>query len=162
MPTNKIVNAHDVLPPYLLRLVQDKLHGKGMLLYVSALQGGYAPPYNLQMVHEFTNRGWSASQIAAQLQITQRQVYRLRKAVREHPECLEAQTPALPSAGDNERVSRSIPPNTSLLTARSHDDHQDAVLHRQATSAYVTSPEASDDVLHVAQVPFAPIDRTDW
>jgi len=88
MPVTKIVNAGDVLPPSLVKLIQQKLDGQGMLLYVPAVKDRQGPPETLLAVVRLTEAGRSAAQIAAELRITPRQVCRLRRQAREHPEVL--------------------------------------------------------------------------
>lgn len=98
MPTRKIVNATAVFPDYIVRQLQQRLKGKGMLVYVPALPEQEEAPYNLRMVAYFSGQGWSASRIAERLQLSARQVHRLRKEMREHPERLAPKPPPTPEA----------------------------------------------------------------
>ena len=82
-----------LLPAYVVRQLQQRLKGKGMLVYVPALNEQADPPHNLWMVHDLTKRGWSAARIAAHLKISTRQVHRLRREAREHPARLAPKRP---------------------------------------------------------------------
>lgn len=88
MPVKKIVNATDVLPPSLVKLIQQKLEGQGVLLYFPAVAGRRGIPETLQTVMALTGEGMSAAAIARRLEMTVRHVYRLRQQAREHPELL--------------------------------------------------------------------------
>jgi len=88
MPVTKIVHATDVLPPSLVKLIQQQLEGRGVLLYVPAVKDRQGPSETLLAVMRLTAEGQSAAEIARRLSITPRQVYRLRQQAREHPELL--------------------------------------------------------------------------
>lgn len=123
MPTDKIVNADKALPPFLLKKIQEKLGGKGMLLYVPALKGWYDPPYRLEKVAFFTAAGWSATRIATHLGISPRQVYRLRQLARDHPERLQATRPKEQTTDPVSKTVSHVPKRrTPRRTRKAYDE----------------------------------------
>lgn len=112
MPTRKIVNAHKVFSEYIVRQLQQRLGGKGMLVYIPALPAQGEAPYNLRMVADFTGQGWSAARIAARLDISARQIQRLCREARDHPERLAPNRP--PAQEDS-------PPTTPTASPTNND-----------------------------------------
>jgi hypothetical protein len=144
MSTMAYANAEKVLPESLVRKLQKACQGKGTMLYVPPVTQDLEPSYHLEMVHRFTQRGWSAAQIAQRLKISPRQVFRLRKQLREHPELFDEPTPAYkPVPVRERRVTRR---------ARQADEHGPDVRDTDD----VRRPATKDpNVLEVTSVPFA-------
>ena len=159
MPTRKIVNAGEVFPDYLVRQLQQRLKGKGMLVYVPALPAQDEAPYNLRMVAYFTEQGWSAARIAARLKISARQVQRLRREAREHPERLAPKPPTV----------QDVHPPTSPAKPRQPSRAQQERRQREAEQARQErifgneplTPPSGNDIIQVPRVRPLPIER-DW
>lgn len=90
----RALNAATVLPPGLLRQLQDRFDGRGVLLYLPARRPPLAPSASVMQVQALTTAGHTAAQIAAQMGISLRQVYRLRREARLHPERVIVPTPS--------------------------------------------------------------------
>ena len=162
MPTDKIRNAEQALPPYLLKMVQEKLGGKGMLLYVPALKGWYAPPYRLEKVALFTAEGWSAARIATLLDISTRQVYRLRQIIRDHPERLQATRPKEQKAGPvSARVSHVSKRRAPRQTPKASDESEHARSNPNMVDTG-NAQEGQSTFITPRSVPVAYLKPRDW
>lgn len=161
MPTRKVVNANEVFPAYIIRQLQQRLKGKGALVYIPALPTQDQVPSHLRLVAYFTEQGWSAARIAEQLKISPRQVYRLRKEMREHPERLAPKPPP---------VVKAFPPPAKPTTPRKPSRAQIERQQQQAEHARQQrifgeeplAPPTGSDIIEVPHVRFLPIERSDW
>jgi transposase-like protein len=160
MPTRKIVNANTVFPAYIVRQLQQRLKGKGTLVYVPALTEQADPPHNLWMVHDLTKRGWSASRIAAHLKISARQVYRLRREAREHPARLAPKPPPPPAVYPPTEPAKPRKPSRAQLERRQREAEQ----ARQARifGAEPLTPPSGTEIIQVPRLRILPIERSDW
>jgi hypothetical protein len=152
-----------VLSPALLAKVQYALQGKGVLLYVPAVAGWYEPPFNLRMVHDFTARGWTAGRIADRLSLTLRQVYRLRKIAREHPERLQPQRPhGMASHGD---AAASPTRKTPAAARNARPPRPRPTRTLDSAPRFASRPKLlqdQDELVTPPHLTFEPITRTDW
>jgi len=160
MPTRKVINANEVFPAYVVRQLQQRLKGKGMLVYVPAQAGQADPPHNLWMAHDLTKRGWSAARIAAHLKITARQVYRLRREAREHPERLAPKQPPLPEVYSPAKPTRPRQPSRAQIERRQQQAEQ--VRHERIFGEKPAMPANNSDLIQVPRLRILPIERTDW
>lgn len=160
MPVTKIVNAADVLPPSLVKLIQHKLEGRGVLLYVPAVPQRQGPSETLLAVVRLTAAGRSAVQIASELRITPRQVQRLRRQAREHPELL-AEPPK------RRRMTRSTPEERRQRAVETEQRRRAriAVTQRKAEDArrrtIFGEESPSVDIIPTGVTPL-PVERADW
>jgi hypothetical protein len=160
MPTRKVVNARDVFPDYLIRQLQQRLQGKGMLVYIPALPGSDEAPYNLRMVAYFTEQGWSASRIATRLQISPRQVQRLRREAREHPERLALKPPPAQAVYPPPEPTKPRKPSRAQVERRQREAEQ--ARQERIFGTDPLTPPTGTDIIQVPRVRIVPIERPDW
>jgi len=160
MPTRKIVNANELFPAYIVRQLQQRLNGKGMLVYIPAITEHADPPHNLWMVHDLTKRGWSASRIAEHLKITPRQVYRLRRDAREHPERLAPKRPPIQEVYPPDKSTTPRKPSRAQLERRQQQTEQ--ARQERIFGEESPAPASSHDSTQLPRLRILPIDRTDW
>jgi|GEM_PF-2067156 len=160
MPTRKVVNANEVFPAYVVRQLQQRLKGKGMLVYVPALTEQADPPHNLWMVHDLTKRGWSASRVAAHLEISTRQVYRLRREAREHPERLEPKRPPMQEVYPPAKPAAPRKPSRAQIERRQQQTEQ--ARHERIFGEEPPAPANNSDLIQVPRLRILPIERSDW
>lgn len=124
MPVRKVVNANEVFPDYIVRQLQQRLKGKGTLIYIPAVPESTEAPYNLRMAAYFTAQGWSASRIATRLKISARQVQRLRREAREHPERLAPKPPPTPAVYPPTEPATPRKPSRAQIERRQREAEQ--------------------------------------
>ncbi|HOF87714.1 MAG TPA: helix-turn-helix domain-containing protein [Armatimonadota bacterium] len=156
----KIVNAMDVLPPSLVKLIQRKLEGRGLLLYVPAVKDRQGPSETLLAVMRLTEEGKSAAEIARRLRITPRQVYRLRQQAREHPELLTPKP-------KRRKMTRTTPEERRqrAVDAEQRRRERMALKQRKAEEARrqaIFGSEGDPTEIMTPRITPLPVERTDW
>ncbi len=160
MPTRKVVNARDVFPDYLIRQLQQRLNGKGILVYIPASPAHDEAPYNLRMVAYFTAQGWSAARIATRLNITARHVQRLRRDSREHPERLAPKPAPTQAVFPPAEPPKPRKPSRAQLERRQREAEQ--ARQERIFGTEPLTPPSGTDIIQVPRVRIVPIDRSDW
>ena len=160
MPINRIVNACEVLPPSLVKLIQQKLEGRGLLLYVPAVKERHGPSETLREVMRLTEEGRSTAEIARRERISTRQVYRLRQQAREHPELL-----TMPPK--RRKMTRSTPEErrqrAAEIDGRRRERH--ARKEKKAAAARrrrIFGTEGEKAEIITPRVTPLPVERPDW
>jgi hypothetical protein len=160
MPVRKVVNANEVFPDYIVRQLQQRLKGKGVLVYVPALPEQGEAPYNLRMVAYFTGLKWSAARIATRLNISTRQVQRLRREVREHPERLALKPPPVQEAYAPSKPAKPRQPSRAQIERRQQQAEQ--ARHERIFGEDPLTPPSGNDIIQVPRLRILPIERSEW
>jgi hypothetical protein len=160
MPTRKVVNARDVFPDYLIRQLQQRLKGKGTLVYIPAVPERTEAPYNLRMVAYFTEQGWSAARIATRLNLSPRQVQRLRCEAREHPERLAAKPQPTQAVYPPPEPTKPRKPSRAQVERRQREAEQ--ARQERVFGTEPLTPPTGTDIIQVPRVRIMPIERPDW
>jgi len=160
MPITKIVNAGDALPPSLVKLIQQKLEGRGVLLYVPAVTDRQGPSETLLTVMRLTAEGHSAAEIAQRLGITSRQVYRLRRQACEHPELLVERP-------KRRRMTRTTPEERRQRAVEADQRRRERIAARQrkaedARRRAIFGSDGDPTEIITPRITPLPVARTDW
>jgi len=178
-PTRRALNASTVLPPGLLRKLQDRVGPHGVLLYIPARRDMRPPSETITRVQTLTTAGWTAAQIAETLGLSVRQVYRLRREARMHPERLivlstlpvpapppvPASPPAVarpaPRAPRRRRPTTTRSPSPATLARRRLREDRRRQEHILQGEWIGEGPPQPVEIERVNLRP-VPLDRTDW